>query len=352
MIRVAVVTKNIPYGIDLYEAFKLSSAEMDWDFCMAALDLAHAVRYSPEEQLGDRAVLDKKVDALVARVVRSVLLIYQLLADLILSGDADKVLNHLFFSQEWSRVDKVDAVGLKDTFRRLLALRKWREAWSLLTRLTNPLLLSPRRDINSLPFIHITHIVEIAALCSLNALLAHNNNNNNNNNNHIRDRVAWPLLCLRRYWYPNPESVLTYRFQVFLRLFTEEDNVHHLPVLLESFVRLLSVDESISFGSTKDIFFNECLAGCGGRPDLIMQCIQALALSSTPRQEGKVLGTELVGDSINGMPSGMPQRPCLTNANCESIANSLQRQYSEEMKELLLSSFDLKIEQEIILKMD
>ena len=134
-------------------------------------DLAHAVRYSPEEQLGDRAVLDKKVDALVARVVRSVLvslhpytdslnsnnnssshshhgsssvsktnrdsnsdsniksssrssisgnltpapakLIYQLLADLILSGDADKVLNHLFFSQEWSRVDKVDAVGLK-----------------------------------------------------------------------------------------------------------------------------------------------------------------------------------------------------------------------------------------------
>ena len=216
MIRVAVVTKNIPYGIDLYEAFKISSGEMDWDFCMTALgrakhsivfmyanvymyvhvcmyvlyvyfmyesinpdyvmlteDLAHAVRYCPDEQLGDRAVLDKKVDALVARVLRSVLvslhphtdplnnhthhhhhrsssssvsdssktnrdshsdsnsksstrssvngnltpaptkLIYQLLADLTLSGDTDKVLNHLFFSQEWSRQVKVDAASLK-----------------------------------------------------------------------------------------------------------------------------------------------------------------------------------------------------------------------------------------------
>ena len=39
MIRVAIVMKNIPYGIDLYEDFKISSAEMDWDFCMTALGM-------------------------------------------------------------------------------------------------------------------------------------------------------------------------------------------------------------------------------------------------------------------------------------------------------------------------
>ena len=39
MIHVAIVMKNIPYGIDLYEDFKISSAEMDWDFCMTALGM-------------------------------------------------------------------------------------------------------------------------------------------------------------------------------------------------------------------------------------------------------------------------------------------------------------------------
>lgn len=142
-------------------------------------DLAHAVRYSQEKIRGDQSSLIKKVDALVARVRRSVLvslhpytdslsshsqhqhhhrsisisnsnshshsgsnndsrssnsrsgssnsggssslspapdkLIYQLLADLTLSGDVDKVLNHLFFARDWSRSDKVDAVGLKVT---------------------------------------------------------------------------------------------------------------------------------------------------------------------------------------------------------------------------------------------
>ena len=259
----------------------------------------------------------------------------------------------------------------QETFRKLLALRRWREAWSLLTRLTNPLLLSPRLDIGSLPFIHISHMIEIASLCSLNALLAHNNNNNNNNH-HIRDRAAWPLICLRRYWYPLPcpETVLPYRFKIFLRVFIEggenekeNENVHHLPVRLESFARLMSADGSISSvesSQIKDTFFNECLAGCGGRPDLIMQCIRALAVSTSPTgQEGKaVVGTELVGDTVvvNGMPSGMPSgmpRPCLTNANCRSIAETLlQCEYSEEMQELLCGSFDLKIEQKLILKID
>lgn len=190
-------------------------------------------------------------------------------------------------------------------------------------------------------------MVEVAALCSLNALLAYDHHHSNH---YQRARVAWPLLSLRRYWHPCNEDILKYRFQIFLRIFLEEEHAVHIPVLLESFIRLLAAEESnMSVRMViQDSFLNECIASCGSNPDLIKMCIQALPETVTAvaaplsTQEEQTIGAEIV--------SGIP-RSSLSIDNCSRIAQSLQHQYTPEWRELL-GNFDLTVKHKFILKID
>ena len=175
-------------------------------------------------------------------------------------------------------------------------MRRWREAWSLQTRLAAcPATLRASR-------LSQTDTAEIAALCSL-ALFSSSSSSSSSNSSSVSvsvaRRSAWPLLLHFHNYSANqkmkPRKIRRH-LRNFLKAFCDLGNkeegeaqgkqelerLKSIPVVFESFVSLMEKDRHASalFGRASTEFLVLCLQECAGHPELAVACLRALLLAA------------------------------------------------------------------------